>query len=205
MPSKINRKFFFEHVHQHLFKTLSASQTQGLTTILDAWEAAYAGRDDRWLAYALGTTHHETGATMQPIHERGGKKYFFRMYDMNGDRPKKAKELGNNQPGDGALFHGRGFVQLTGRSNYSKMGTKFAVDLTSGEAAANRALQPALAAKVMFYGMENGVFTGRKFKTYFDGTKANWVGARSIINPGDRAQLVANYARDYYASISYTT
>jgi putative chitinase len=38
------------------------------------------------------------------------------MYDIEGDRPWKALELGNTHPGDGVLFHGRGYVQLTGET-----------------------------------------------------------------------------------------
>lgn len=206
MASKINRAFFLEQAASQIFKMkLKKSQVDGLGFILDAWESEHAGKDDRWLAYALGTAHHEVGATMQPINEWGGPKYFFRMYDRDGDRPKKAKELGNTQAGDGVLFHGRGYVQLTGRANYAKMGTQFKVDLTSNAAAAQRALQPTLAAKIMFYGMINGSFTGKKLKTYFDGPKAEWEKARSIINPGDKALLIAGYARSYYAAISYTT
>ena len=36
-----------------------------------------------------------------------------------------------NQPGDGARFKGRGFVQLTGRYNYAKYGPVVGVDLTA--------------------------------------------------------------------------
>ena len=202
----INRHFFFDYARRQLFKgRMSQRQVDGLNAILDAWEPGYSKKDDRWLAYALGTTHHETDAKMQPIHEYGGPRYFFEMYDIKGRRPKKARELGNLQDGDGVLFHGRGYVQLTGRSNYTAMQRKFGADLTSNAQAANRALDPVLAAKIMFYGMEKGIFTGRKFADYFDGTRANWVGARSIINPGDKPQLVAGFAIDYYAGISYTT
>lgn len=54
-------------------------------------------------------------------------------------------------------------MKLTGRSNNAKMQRRFGIDLTSLDKAANRALQPELAAKIMFCGMEHGVFTGKKF------------------------------------------
>ena len=202
----INRKFFFDFVRRQLFKgRLRQTQVDGLNFILDVWEASYARKDDRWLAYALGTTHHETDARMQPIHEYGGRRYYFRMYDIEGDRPWLARKLGNIHPGDGVLFHGRGYLQLTGRDNYTKIQRKFATDLTSDEQAADRVLDPEFAAKIMFYGMDKGVFTGKKFADYFDGDLARWKQARAIINPHDKPRLVAGFALDYYAAISYTT
>jgi hypothetical protein len=85
------------------------------------------------------------------------------------------------------------------------MERRFTQDLTSSDRAADRALDPALAAKIMFFGMENGTFTGKTFADYFKDNRADWVKARAIINPGDKPQLVAGYAIDYYAGISYTT
>ena len=42
--------------------------------ILDEWEKNYAKADDRWLAYALGTAHHETDRTFGPIREYGRRQ-----------------------------------------------------------------------------------------------------------------------------------
>ncbi|MDQ0010318.1 putative chitinase/peptidoglycan hydrolase-like protein with peptidoglycan-binding domain [Luteibacter jiangsuensis] len=39
------------------------------------------------------------------------------------------KNLGNTEPGDGWTFHGRGYVQLTGRAGYEKMGKELGLDL----------------------------------------------------------------------------
>lgn len=203
--SKLNRKNFFDRVRVKLFAgTLKQAQVDGLSEILNAWEKNHAAKDDRWLAYALATAFHETAFKMKPVHEFGGADYFFRMYDKAGARPAKAAELGNTQAGDGVLFHGRGYVQLTGRRNYARMGTLFAVDLTSNEAAANRALELGLAARIMFQGMEEGLFTGRKFADFFKGDKADWKNARKIINGLDVADKIALYGREFYDSISYT-
>lgn len=204
----INRKFFFEQVRATLFTgRLTQGQADGLTRILDAWEATHAAKDDRWLAYALGTAFHEVAFTMQPIHEFGGNAYFFRMYDRGSPsaaRRAVAAELGNTQAGDGVLFHGRGYVQLTGRRNYTKMGQTFGVDLTSSAAAADRVLEAGLAAKIMFYGMEKGSFTGKKLGDSFNQTTEDWRNARRIINRLDMADVIASYARKFYAAISHT-
>jgi predicted chitinase len=145
---------------------------------------------------------------MQPIHEYGGNNYFFRMYDPQSPLPKRravAKALGNTIPGDGVLFHGRGYVQLTGRANYKKMGTAFGVDLVSNAAAADRALDPTIASKIMFRGMEEGTFTGANFAKFFSGPKEDWVNARRIINGLDRANIIAAHSKEFYAAIAYTT
>ena len=66
--SQINRGFFFTHVRRIMFSNvLQQSQVDGINAILDAWEEKYADGDDRWLAYALATTYHETDQHMQPI------------------------------------------------------------------------------------------------------------------------------------------
>lgn len=54
-------------------------------------------------------------------------------------------DLGNNLPGDGYKFHGRGYFQYTGRYNYTAFGEKFGVDLASNP---DRAADPETAAKL---------------------------------------------------------
>ncbi len=176
----INRKFFFDHARLHLFGgSMSAKQVEGLTAILDYWESNLAKKDDRWLAYCLGTAHHETDRKFQAIEEYGkgkGKKY----------APK---------------YYGRGLVQLTWDYNYAKMGKQFKFDLLNHP---ELALNLDLAIKIMFYGMENGSFTGKKLSDYFNSNKEDWTGARRIINGTDKAAAVADYAKKFYSAISYT-
>lgn len=197
----INRKFFFNQVRSSLFgESLSQPQVTGLTEILDKWESDYWNGDDRWLAYALGTAFHEVDRTMWPITERGPRSY-FNKYDIQFN-PKKARELGNTEKGDGYLFRGRGYVQLTGRSNYKKMSVVVGEDLTENP---DIALRRDVAAKVMLFGMMAGTFTGKKLSDYFNATKEDWVNARRIINGLDKAHAIADYSKKFYAAISYTT
>lgn len=205
MKSAINRRFFFEECRSRLFDgRLSRGQVEGLDGILTYWEASHGASDDRWLAYALATAHHEVDRTMKPIREYGGTRYFMRMYDITGARPHVARRLGNIAEGDGALFSGRGFVQLTGRANYADWQARLGVDLTSSRAAADRVLSLPVATRILFEGMIEGTFTGKKFEDYFDSVLEDWEGARRIINGRDKKALIAGYARSYYAAISYT-
>jgi len=204
--STINRKFFFDAVRIDLFGgSLSKKQVEGLTVFLDYWETHHASKDDRWLAYVLGTAHHEVDRTFKPIKEYGGRKYFFRMYDIDGDRPKVAKSLGNIFPGDGVLFHGRGFVQLTGRANYADWENRLGIDLTSSATAADQVMKLEVATEIIFEGMILGTFTGKKLADYFANVKEDWPRARRTVNGMNRAQLIATYAKTYYRAISYTT
>jgi len=189
----INRKFFFAQVRDTLFGgKLKQKQVDGLSAILDEWETNYKTKDDRWLAYMLSTTHHETAATMQPIEEYGkgkGRKYGSRI-KMNG---KHYTDTNN-------IFFGRGFVQLTWYKNYEKAGKKLKQDFIMHP---EKVMEPANATKIMFSGMAEGWFTGKKLSDYFNATKEDWVNARRIINGLDRAFWIADYAKKYYASISY--
>lgn len=55
------------------------------------------------------------------------------------------KDLGNTEPGDGRKFKGRGYIQLTGRSNYAKAEAYFGVDFLEHP---ERVAEPEWAAKV---------------------------------------------------------
>ncbi|ABL64572.1 glycoside hydrolase family 19 protein [Chlorobium phaeobacteroides] len=199
----INRSFFFDHVRLYLFDgKLKQSQVQGLDAILDYWGNKMEACDDRWLAYALATAHHETDRSMQPIKEYGSTAYFMRMYDCSGGRPLVAKNLGNTHPGDGAKYYGRGYVQLTGRRNYTDWSKRLDHDLVGNP---DLALDPAIATRILFEGMRQGTFTGRKFADYFNPQKEDWLNARRIINWIDKANLIEGYGKRYYGGISYTT
>lgn len=185
----MNRQAFFDSARAS-FRTLSQDQVDGCNAILDAWDRSGLG-DIRWLAYMLATTYHETAGTMQPIKEYGGKSYFKRMYDIKGDRPYKARELGNLTPGDGARFCGRGYVQLTGRTNYARATEVCGADFIKTPALAMR---PAYAAQIMFSGMTEGWFTGKKLSHYINGKNCDYWNARRIINGTDKASLIERYA-----------
>jgi len=62
-----------------------------------------------------------------------------------GDWGKRKGGPGNTEADDGWKFHGRGFVQLTGRYNYERFGKALGLDLVNHP---NLAAEPANAAKI---------------------------------------------------------
>lgn len=203
----INRRFFFDSVRLRLFDgAMKASQVQGLTAILNKWEAEAAALDDRWLAYMLATAHHETGRTMQPVRETFAASDAQAISRLNaayasGVLTWVAKPYWQRDA-DGKSWLGRGFVQLTHKANYRKLSDQTGIDLTTDPTAA-MSLDAALA--VMFVGMRRGSFTTHKLADFFSGATEKWKDARRIINGTERAELVASYAIKYYGAISYTT
>lgn len=158
---------------------MNPSQVGGLDGLLSVWERDHAGMDRRWLAYALATTFHETARTMQPIEEYGkgrGHKYGLPM------------------PPHGLVYYGRGFVQLTWDFNYRTLGDRIGVDLIGNPALA---MVPETAAKILFTGMIEGLFSRKKLGDYFAPTIEDWVGARHIINGQDRADAIAGYGKAF--------
>jgi putative chitinase len=193
-----NPAAFFNAVRsgKALGPTLTQDEVAGCEAILKAC----GGFPVAWAAYCLATPAVETAFTMQPIKERGGSGYFTRMYDITGDRPAKARELGNLTPGDGPRFCGRGYVQLTGRANYAKAGAALGVPL---EADPDLALNPDIAAQIMRRGMQEGWFTSKSLSTYLP-RRADihqFTNARRIINGQDRAIEIAGYALEFQSAL----
>jgi hypothetical protein len=103
---------------------------------------------------------------------------------------------------DGRYWIGRGLVQLTHKANYAEMARRTGQPLDTDPALAMRM---DIAVDILFIGMIDGVFTGKRLSTYFDGPLADWVDARRIVNGLDRAAGIAGYGKSYYAALSYTT
>ena len=69
----------------------------------------------------------------------GPEAYFNKVYDGR-------KNLGNTVPGDGYKYRGRGFIQITGRDMYARIGKLIGVDLIGNPDLANT---PEIAAKII--------------------------------------------------------
>jgi hypothetical protein len=190
-----DRKKFFDG-YRDRFGPLTQALVDALEYLLGRIETdsrfGTTDTDRRMLSYCLGTFKWETAHTFEPIDENGGDAYFNRRY---GPDTTAGKSVGNSQPGDGARFHGRGYVQLTGRANYSRAKKLTGVDLLNQP---DRAKERALAYQIAIQGMMDGWFTGRKLSQYFkpDGT-ANYEGARAIINGTDQATRIADISRRF--------
>jgi len=177
--------------------TIDQSEVDGLETLLAAMGAAGWGR--RFTAYGLATAYHETAGTMRPIREYGSREYLRNNYDVTGRRPAMARKMGNTFPGDGVKYAGKGYVQITWKANYEKAGKALNRHL---ELHPDDAMIPDVAAAIMVRGMAEGWFTGRKLSDYITGAKCDFRGARAVINPGDKAALIAGYAETFLGALT---
>ena len=125
------------------------------------------GLGDRACVIAVVATVGTEVASFEPINEYGGTAYFTKLYEGRAD-------LGNTQPGDGARYHGRGYIQLTGRGNYRTYGGKLGVPLEDDP---DLALDPAVAARVLgLYFKDHGIGDAAR--------RADWQSVRKKVNGG---------------------
>lgn len=103
--------------------------------------------DDRNMVLMALATIRAESAGFEPISE--GKSRFntspdghpFDLYDSR-------RDLGNQGPPDGDRYKGRGFIQLTGRDNYVRIGTKIGLGQSLVENP-ERANDPVIAARIL--------------------------------------------------------
>jgi hypothetical protein len=194
---KVNRSEFFTAYRVRFQNRLSQSQVNGYEAIFDYWDASTL-HDLRWLAYALATAYHETGSQMQAVREgfcdsdQCSVKAVTRLFAQGKIKRNYALPHPN-----GHSYFGRGLVQITHGYNYERLGKALGIgmDLYNNP---SLTLEIKTAVQILFIGMRDGLFTGKKFADYFNNLKTDWVNARRIINGTDKAEKIAGHAKDFF-------
>lgn len=84
----------------------------------------------------------------------------------DGSQYEGRRDLGNIYPGDGVKYKGRGFIQITGRANYTQAAKDLGIDLVNHPELAEK---PDIAIKVSIWYWKNKV---RPRISNFNNTKA---------------------------------
>lgn len=157
-----------------IFEDLSDLPGDGQLIINEAGSQGI--RDIPSLAYIMATVQRETG-TYKPVDEIGGPGFSY------------------------APYYGRGYVQLTHLSNYTKYSEITGQDLVGNP---DLVKEPKTAAFILVHGFLNGTFTGLSLRDFIsaDGSKKDYMGARRIINGTDKASLIAGYAQEWETKLN---
>jgi murein DD-endopeptidase MepM/ murein hydrolase activator NlpD len=161
------------------------SLSKPASTNKDVLAKAMEGKitDKRERAAFLAQMHHESNGFASMVEE--GEPSYFKKYEFK-------KNLGNTKKGDGERYKGRGFIQLTGRSNYEIFGKKIGQDLINNP---ELAADPEIAAQIaLSYWESRGSGKAARGGDYDAVTRS--------INPGmkGKADRDAKYAM-YLASL----
>lgn len=160
---------------------------QGHTPLIVS-ECRHRGVLRNQCAYILATAWHET-LRYKYMRELWGPTAAQKRYEGR-------KDLDNVVAGDGKKFLGRGFVQITGRRNYTDWSKRLGLDLIGKPELAE---DPDIAVRILVDGMMFGTFTGRKLVDFVNFNKSDFVNARRVVNGTDRADDIADYAREFDA------
>lgn len=133
------------------------------------------------IAYVLATTQWETAQTFKPVREA-----FWLSEDWRRQNLRYFP------------WYGRGYVQLTWKTNYQKYSQILGVDLVNNP---DKAMEENIALFILVHGFKTGAFTGRKITDYISSGMTDFVNARRCINGTDHAHDIARLAEQYLTKI----
>ena len=204
-------KQFYDAVRPLFGGRLSQHQVDGLKRIVEYGEEWGYDLDD--LAYILATVKHETGDWMQPIRE-GAHRFGPDYTDASAKRAVAsihAKGIISTNyalPSGpyGQSYYGRGLVQITWYDNYMEFARILGVPLDQNP---DLALEWDHALDILFLGMRDGVFTGKKLADFK--LPGEFKQARVIVNADSHKKWggseriddrLARYARTFSEALS---
>ena len=126
------------------------------------------------IAYVLATVKWETAHTFKPVKEAFWLSEAWRKNNLK------------YYP-----YYGRGYVQLTWKTNYKKYGDILGIDLVSNP---DLALDPKYALFILVHGFKIGIFTGHKITDHINSYITDFYNARRCINGLDHATDIKNIA-----------
>lgn len=127
-------------------------------------------------SYILATVQHETAHTFKPVREA-----FW------------ISEVWRNKNLRYYPYYGRGFVQLTWKSNYARWQLITGFPLVENP---DLVMEPDLAARILVEGMMKGHF-GTALPVFVNSRKTDFRNARRSVNIMDKADLFANTAKQW--------
>lgn len=135
-----------QQVQQKQFVPLSNNPQNEIQLLKTAKANGLKGAE---LAQFMAQTKHESWdfTRLKEKPQPGVKGYFNKKYDIK-HSPKTAKILGNKKVGDGEKYHGRGYIQLTGRDNYRMAGEALGIDLLNNP---ELAAKPEIASQIAIW------------------------------------------------------
>lgn len=181
---KINREVFYKKFREN-FGSFSQAKFESIDFLLDKLDESQKIDRLSKYAYVLATIKWETADTFNPITELGSQKYL------------KSKSY--------YPYIGRGYVQLTWKSNYIAFGNNLGLDLVRHPELAN---DHETAWEILEEGMtdlspKDPEFTRYSLEDFFTDEKQDWVGARRIINGIDHRYDIAEIAKKFYDCLEY--
>lgn len=135
---------------QQLKKIYPKIKTDKLKVYTNAFNQvfpSYGIDTPRRIAAFLGQVGVESGELRydKELGSKWNKRDPSNRFESVGTLYEGRKNLGNNQPGDGPKFIGRGILQLTGRANYTNMSKKIGIDLVNDP---ELACDPEISTKI---------------------------------------------------------
>ncbi|ACL58930.1 hypothetical protein [Methylobacterium nodulans] len=223
MAASLDRQAFFSAVRTQPFGgSLTQSQVDGMDAMLDMAPPDMGAAP---LAYCLATAFDETGGAMIPRAENLNYTTAERIRAVWPSRfPTVASavpyvrnpqglankvyggRLGNTGPNDGWLFRGMGLVQATGKDNAIRATKRLRAlgYLTPDQdlvATPELMLNPDIAAVMLFVGLSEGWYTGRKLSDYFGPGRENPTHARAMVNPDSNGPAIATIHGQFKAAL----